>query len=478
MRTSDTNEHFHFCAFIRHADLSPSKDKRKEIHMGNKTQYVKLNRSDFLLLFSNDVVPMNQVVTIRFKTKQNIDEVRNAARYMLSMYPRLRGIIVPTLFSYRLQILDDHDPRMNIFFHNAFHVQHSLKFGTEEFDRYRRDILNEPSLLENRLGIKFHFLPDDPNPDLIVSLNHIIGDGMSQVTIINSLLAYLNGKRPASLPLEDPSMKPVLFDNNSLKIPLQLFKSYMIQRKETKKNKEDKIIEMTKSPADFFTTVNAYNMPFRFGIKPIQSKAKELGFNVFILTSAALALSFFRHTNEDRGDTVGITTSFDLRPYFNEPRPVIGNYLRATILRARRKYSDKPLELMKDLQAQMDVYRARLENKEILFSWMMEEMQKFAGRKICAQFLRGAKRNKLFRVTCQFTTIGKLDFLNAHGESAQLCGYVPATAHFGLFLGMSPLEGAIQSFCGCQESDYSPEEIKAIYANFEDELQRLMDLKP
>ncbi len=446
--------------------------------MDKKTKYVKLNRSDFLLLFSNDVVPMNQVVTMRFKTKQSVDEVRNAARYMLSMYPRLRGIIVPTLFSYRLQILDDHDPRMDIFFNDAFRVRRHLQFGTEEFDRYRHDVLNEPSLLENRLGIQFHFLPDDPNPDLIVSLNHVIGDGMSQMMVINSLLEYLNGKRPALLPLDNPSMKPVLLDKNPLKIPLQLLKSYILQRKDSKKNKEDKIIEMTKSPADFFTTVNAYNMPFRFGIKPIQSKAKELGFNVFILTSAALALSFLRHTSEDRGDTVGINASFDLRPYFGETRPVIGNYLRATMLRAHRKYFDKPLELMKDLQAQMDAYRIRLEKKEILFTWMMEELQKVAGRKMCAQFLRGAKRNKLFRVTCQFTTIGRLDFLNAHGENAQLCGYVPATAHFGLFLGMSPLDGVLQSFCGCQESDYTPDEIKAIYANFEDELQRLMDLKP
>jgi NRPS condensation-like uncharacterized protein len=273
-------------------------------------------------------------------------------------------------------------------------------------------------------------------------------------------------------------MKPVILEKNPLKIPLQLLKSYISQAKESGKNKEDKIIEMTKSPADFFTTVNAYNRPFRFDMKPIQSKAKELGFNVFILTSAALALSLLRHTSEDKGDTVGLNVSFDLRPYFGETRPVIGNYLKATMLRARRKYFDKPLELMKDLQAQMDAYRIRLEKKEILFTWMMEEMQKFAGRKICAQFVRGAKASKLFRMTCQFTTLGRMDFLNAHGQKAQLCGYVPATAHFGLFIGMGPLEGAIQSFCGSQESDYTPDEIKAIYDNFEDELRRMMDLKP
>jgi hypothetical protein len=450
----------------------------KEIHMENKTQYVKLNRSDFLLLFSNDIVPMNAVMTLRFKTKQSVDEVRSAARYMLSMYPRLRGLIVPTLFCYRLQILDDQDPRVDILFNDAFRVKRNLEYGTEEFARYRRELMNEPSLLENRLGIKFHFLPDDPNPDLMVSLNHVIGDGMSQIMIINSLMEYLNGKRPALLPLDNPSMKPVVLEKNPLKIPLQLLKSYILQKKDSKKNKEDKIIELTKSPADFFNTVNAYNRPFSFGLKPIQLKAKELGFSVYILTSTALALSILRHTSEDRGNTVGITISFDMRPYFGETRPVIGNYLKATVLRARRKYFDKPLELMKDLQAQMEAYRMRLERKEILFPWMMEELQKVAGRKMCAQFVRGAKRSKLFRVTCQFTTLGKMDFLNAHGEKAQLCQLIPGTAHFNPFIGMGPLEGVLQSFCSYQESDYTPDDMKAIYVNFENELQRLMDLKP
>jgi hypothetical protein len=133
---------------------------------------------------------------------------------------------------------------------------------------------------------------------------------------------------------------------------------------------------------------------------------------------------------------------------------------------------------MKDLQAQMEAYRIRIEKKEILFPWMMEEMQKVAGRKMCAQFVRGAKRSKLFRVTCQFTTLGKMDFLNSHGQKAQICQLIPGTAHFSPFIGMGPLEGAIQSFCSYQESDYTPDEMKALYVNFEDELQRLMDLKP
>ncbi|PKN52689.1 MAG: hypothetical protein CVU55_05515 [Deltaproteobacteria bacterium HGW-Deltaproteobacteria-13] len=445
--------------------------------MPKDAKLLKLNRSDFLFLLTNDILPLNQAVTIRFKTTHSVAEIREAARYMLAMYPRLRSIIVPTLFSYRMMILDNGNSRVDALFNDAFQVKRNMAFGTEEFFQYRRGLVNEPCLLDNRLGIKFHYLPDDPNPALIIVLNHVTGDGMSQAFIIDSLMAYLNGKRPDFLHLDDSSMKPALFEKNYFKIPLQLLKSYRILRKESRKNKNDKIIEVSDTHTDYFGPINSYSQPFSVGIKPILSKAKELGCGVSIFMTTALALSILRNQGEDKGDTVGILSSFDMRPYFGDNRPVIGNYLRATMLRAHRKHFDHPKEMMKDLQEQMNVFRKHLENKEILFPWMIEELQKFIGRKNFARIIKGSKRKEIMRMTCHHSTVGSMDFLNAHGDKAHLCGYYTATAHHALFFGLSTLDGEIQSFFTYPEAEHTVDDIRKLYKDLDEEFLRLLELK-
>lgn len=446
--------------------------------MANNTNLVKLNRSDFLMLYMNDVLPMNQAVTMRFKTKHSVEDVRNGARYLLSIYPRLRSIIVPTLFSYRLQILDNDDKKVDVLFNDAFHVMRNMSVDSEEFPHYRRAIMNEPSLLDSRLGVKFYYLPDDDRPALLISMNHLTGDGISQIFVFNSIIEYLNDKRTNPVPLDNPSMKPALFENNVFKIPLQLVRSYFLQRKESKKNKKDKIIFGSNNPSEYFSPVNAYTMPFGFGIKTILSKTKELGCTVSAFMSTAMAMVFLKRHGEDKGDTVAIQMSFDLRPNFSGQRPVFGNYLTAATLRAHRKYMDKPLEMMKDLQAQMEAAKNRIEKKEILFSWMIQEMQKFLGRKNGARLIRMLKRKKTLRITCQFTTLGNGDFVNLHGEKCQICDYLPATAHHCLFFGMGSLDGVILSFIGYPEAEYTLDEVKEIYKSIKEEVRKLIELKP
>lgn len=445
--------------------------------MLKNTKLLKLNRSDFLFLLTNDILPLNQAVTIRFTTTHPVEEIREGARYMLTMYPRLRSIIVPTLFSYRMMILDNDDRRVDVLFNEAFQVKRNMVFGTDDFFQYRHGLVNEPCLLDNRLGIKFHYLPDDPNPALIIVLNHVIGDGMSQAFIIDSLMAYLNGKKSDPLPLDDSSMKPALFEKNYFKIPLQIWKSYRILREESRKNKNDKIIEVSDTHTDYFGPVNSYSQPFNVGIKPILSKAKELGCGVSIFMTTALALSIMRNRGEDKGDTVGILSSFDMRPYFGDKRPVIGNYLRATMLRAHRKHLDHPKEMMKDLQTQMDTFRKHLEKKEILFPWMIEELQKFVGRKNVARFVKSSKRKEIMRMTCHHSTVGSMDFLNKHGDKARLCGYYTATAHHALFFGLATLDGAIQSFFTYPEAEHTVDDIQKLYKNLDEEFLKLLDLK-
>ena len=81
-------------------------------------------------------------------------------------------------------------------------------------------------------------------------------------------------------------------------------------------------------------------------------------------------------------------------------------------------------------------------------------------------------------MTCHHSTIGSIDFLNAHGDKARLCGYFPATAHHGLFFGLTSLDGVIQSFFTYPEAEYTLDDIKKLYKNLDEEFLRLLELKP
>jgi hypothetical protein len=147
------------------------------------------------------------------------------------------------------------------------------------------------------------------------------------------------------------------------------------------------------------------------------------------------------------------------------------------MLRAHRKHFDHPKEMMKDLQEQMNVFRKHLENKEILFPWMIEELQKFIGRKNFARIIKGSKRKEIMRMTCHHSTVGSMDFLNAHGDKAHLCGYYTATAHHALFFGLSTLDGEIQSFFTYPEAEHTVDDIRKLYKDLDEEFLRLLELK-
>ncbi len=56
-----------------------------------KNTLIKLSFHDLKYLACEEVFPaMTNFVTCRFKTKHSAEEIRDAVRYMLTIYPRLR----------------------------------------------------------------------------------------------------------------------------------------------------------------------------------------------------------------------------------------------------------------------------------------------------------------------------------------------------------------------------------------------------
>ena len=162
--------------------------------MGQKDDVIKLNLQDFHFLAMDKVNPaQSHLIIIRFQTRHNVEEIQAAMRYLISIYPKLRSVLVPTLLSYRLKVLDDNDRRIDAIFHASFRVEHALQYDSEKYIEYRRRLFNEPFSLEHGLCIKICFIPDNSHPVLLVSLHHLVADGMGWLHMLDSLLAFLNG---------------------------------------------------------------------------------------------------------------------------------------------------------------------------------------------------------------------------------------------------------------------------------------------
>jgi len=176
-----------------------------------KRKLIKLSYLDFVLNALGDVlISLGIVVTIRFRTVHSPQEIRDAMRYMLSIYPRLRSLVEPTLFSYKLRIFDDNDKQLEVLFNHAFRVKRNLLHNSGEYLQYRSELLNESFPLEQAIPIKIRYLPDDPMPVLLISIHHVACDGMSWIHMVGSLICYLNGKTPPFVPLDNPSVIPAL----------------------------------------------------------------------------------------------------------------------------------------------------------------------------------------------------------------------------------------------------------------------------
>ncbi len=439
--------------------------------MREKGKLLKLNRSDFLFLSGENVfASMGQILTMRFKTKQTVEEIRNAVRYMISMYPRLRSVVEPTLFSYRIRILDDNSRRLAVLFNDAFRVRHNLIYGTKTYLEYKKALLNEPFSLEQGLPIKFWYLPDDSKPVLFISIHHLACDGMSYNHLMGSMLAYLNGKKPPLLPVDNPSVKPVLLKKPYYKVPLQIYESFKIYIEDLKRIKGDKIINPSIQPADYFGPVNFYQHVLSHDLKTMLSKSRELGCSLTVLILAVLATTLIRRCENNKENTAGILLPFDLRPFFDGKPPLFGNYIRTMMVRAHREGIYKPKQLLEEIKAQLNRFREQAQNKEIIFPWILEELQMLVGRKNFSRGIRAAKKRGLVPITCQYSNLGNLDGLNAHGEKAQVCEAFPTTPHGVLFFVLATIEGRVNINLTYPEAEFNHNEVESIIQSFEEEL--------
>lgn len=437
-----------------------------------------MNKHDFLMFALDDAITsLGQTFTLRLKERHGVKEIREAIRYMISIYPRLRSIVEPTLFSYQLKIFDDGDRQLNVLFNDAFRVRHGLKYNSPEYLEYRKNLMNEPFSLQQGLPIKIRYIPDDYQPVLLFSIHHMVCDGKSIFHLLNSMLSYMNGKKPPYVPLDNPSQLPALVQKPFYKIPGQILRSYTLLRHDLIKNKGQKIIPASSKPADFFGPANLNHYTLPYDVDTVKAKARKLGFlsiNVFLL--AALAIVLGKGPGKDRGDIIGIPFSIDLRPFFTGNPPVFGNFVSNFWFRIHKKYWNNPKEMLNEIRKQFHENIRRYKHKEMIVPMTMEKLNTFVGRKYFTMGARIALKKGLLPITCDFSTLGNLDQLNSHGPFAQLADFIVGFPQHGLFLFYITIDNTFYISFTYPEAEFSKVEIDTFFQSFSDTLGQLLEI--
>lgn len=441
-------------------------------------RYIKLSQTDLIFHSMAEVFPsISMLVTLRFKTFQPEEDIRNAMRYMLTIYPKLRSIMVPTLFSYKLKVFDDTDRQLETLFDQVFRVMRHLDPDSEDYLEMRRQIFNEPLGLTQGLPIRIRYLAYGDMPVLLISIHHLISDGIGFMHMIESLMAYLNGKRPPLNPVDNRSIWPFLLKKPYYRLPLELYKSFRKFRMIEKKLRDNRIVNISSRQVNYFGTSNIKQHLSVHPLKTVLQKSKMLNVSLttFIMTALVCTIAKKYNQKED-GNTISILTAIGLRQLFETNPPVFGNYVKANLINIDKNLWDNKKSILKEIKYQLNDRIMEVKNKEFMYSWLRERLGLLIGKKNIVRGIVNAKREGKLEFSCQLSTGGNIDKINSHGDKAQVIELIDAVPHHKIFTTLTSLNGRINMNFSYPEADFTRKEIKDFIASFDAELGMLLEL--
>jgi NRPS condensation-like uncharacterized protein len=442
-----------------------------------QAQTVPLNFNDFLHLATSDVSLANiNVVTWRFKEPHAEDEIRNAMRHMITIYPKLRSIVEPTLFSYRFRILDDKNPLLDILFQDSFSSVKNIEFDSPEYLELRRNLYNEPISVEQSLPLKIRYCDNALHPVLLMGLRHVTGDASSWIHMAGSFMSYLNGKITGPFPVDNPSLNPVFYEDSPGKIIRQILQTIQTLTRRKVQPKKITTVPATEHTVDFYGPVDICHQTLSTDLATLRSRSKQLNCTINTMFLTALSILFSRESVNSLGDTIRIGLPIDLRQYYQDPKPAFGNYLSGMEIQIPKDIWDDPKRIISHISTQISYNLSLHKNKQMLAPFIVFKLTTLAGRKFYAHGIRVAKMRGLIDRTCGLSNIGNLDHLNSHGPKAQLFDAISCGVSHGLLFVINSMDGSIHMKVSFQQKEFTRERINDFLLKLEGILDELLAL--
>ncbi|MBC7700578.1 hypothetical protein [Aquabacterium sp.] len=232
---------------------------------------------------------MVQPYMIRLNAPVAEDDVRRAMRSLVSHHPRLRGVVAPGLYFYRLRILPD-DDLVDQLFNVAYRVEaHINAHDCAALEAYQNQMLNEVMPLERGLSVHLRFIPHASQPVIFFCLHHLFGDGRTCMQLVGDLLKLLNGQTIEMQAVETPSMLGAVAPAHWWQWPRQIWRSRQHKVNEAKRQAGLHIQQLPMQTTTHFSVNAMRQHRVSVGSAVLRQAARKLGvsLNTFMVSAVA-----------------------------------------------------------------------------------------------------------------------------------------------------------------------------------------------
>ncbi len=427
---------------------------------------IPLNRSELNYLAMEGVLgSVAMYFALRFDAPLPEGAMRRAMRRLVSVHPRLRGVVESRPFSHRLRILDD--AQVDALFEEAYREVSGEGADLSAVERYVELQTNTRFDVARGLNFRAHFLVDATRPVLVFVLHHILVDGRAASMIVDDLMKLLNGIELEVLPLDPPSMLPAILPPNGPERRDSLRRSFSRNRRAKRALRAHSVMRLHTVPRGAFGPTGIRMRALPVSMQEIRRAASMRGCTIGSLLLAALAGAIDASSAKSGGDAATVRISVDLRKYYpGERKPGIGNYV-ATFLVPLTRFGSIA-ELAREAEEGMREGIAAFERREMSYPLLLQELATYLGPSF---FRLGARVGKRFgwvpANTCHYSNLGDVDSLNRHGERSKLVEFTAIAPNVCPFFTTQGMNGQVFLAASFQRDELSDEDADALVGDVE-----------
>jgi NRPS condensation-like uncharacterized protein len=435
---------------------------------------VPLNRSEHMYWAGEGYLgPINMPFMLRFDRPVDEALLRQALRELTTAFPRLRGVVVPTAFTYKLRILPD-DLWLDQLFNDAYRVQQGIDASSRPaLEAFHSAFINEPISLERGLPWRARFIPHEQNPLLVFSVHHLIGDGRSIVQVLTALMGRLSGKAIAPFPIESSSMKAAVTPLKWTQWPASIAGWWRNSKRDAQSTAGQKIITLASRRSERYTTTGVRYHELPCTSDQLRLVAKQTGTTVNNLVVALLANAFLTLEPHHPQAVAALRISVDLRRYFPAgQQPEFGNFVSSFTVRA--KHQPTLTAQVESIEAQVKDHLSRYERREYALPLTAYELLPLMGRTLYSHFILKSKaKGTLPVLSCHFTNLGNVEAIHPPDAQVRLTEVWPATLSTALLVALVNLGGKLFITVAFQEDETDETAVRTLFQTLDGQLQAL-----
>jgi hypothetical protein len=419
----------------------------------------------------------NYVLT--FNTPVPQEKVRAAMRELISIVPRLRGIVERGVWRAHLRILPDNHV-VDQLFDQAWQCEPQVDAGDPaSVERFHNRFLNERVSLERGLACSFRWIPHDSKPILFVAAHHLILDGRSAMHVLGMLMQRLNGDEPlAPVPLEPVPMFNAAKPKHWWQWPQSIAGEFRIRGVEKALQKGLNLQTLSRDDQPYLSSYAIRHHRLPISSQALRQLSKGLGMSAASVVTMVMADAFLSYAPNDPKALAVIRQAVDLRPFHLNREamgPLLGNHVGTFLVSMS---GHQPLtERVAAIKAQFQAGTSRYAKRQQGLAMWVFSLTSLVGPNFFAYLsMRLQRQCKMPRISCYTTSLGNLNaLLNKPEFKVGVADILICLPSLSLFHAYSECGDSVQVPLVWPRCDVTDEQISDYLVRLDQALHKLLD---